>query len=338
MAERVLLHVGAMKSGTTFIQSTVASNRDALKDQGVLFAGKTWRDQVRAVVDVLDQTRDGTKPPSCVGAWGRLLDEIGEWPGTALISMEYLGPTPTDQIKKVVDSLRPAHVEAVLTVRDLARNIPAMWQEEIQNGATWTWEEFLAAVRSGDQSVKGPSLQFWRQQRLPSIAGRWSKVVGRENFTLVTVPPAGTGPNVLLDRFSQVLGVDNAGFTPSRRKNASIGVASALVIRALNERLGDGRLTATQYKQLVKATLAKEGLAHRSPPEPHAAFDARWVRARSSAMIARLAELGVPVVGDLSDLAPSKVPGVNPSKVSDREQLEAAIDGLAHLIWVWSRS
>jgi len=338
MADRVLLHVGAMKSGTSFIQSTLAANRAVLRRQDVLFPGETWRDQVNGVVDVLGHGRDGAKPATAVGAWARLVDEIAAWPGTAVISMEFLGATPVADIKRVVESLRPANVEVVLTVRDLARTIPAMWQEEIQNGATWRWEEFLHAVEHGNPEIKGPSRQFWRQQRTALIARRWAETVGRENFTLVTVPPPGAPPEVLLDRFCEVLGVETTDFAPPRRRNPSIGVASALVVRALNERLGDGTLPRARYNQLVKTTLAKNGLAHRAASEPTAGFSARWVRRRSEQMIERFEKLGVRVVGDLGDLRPARVPGVNPSKVSERDQLDAAIDGLVQLVQVWPPS
>jgi hypothetical protein len=55
-------------------------------------------------------------------------------------------------------------------------------------------------------------------------------------------------------------------------------------------------------------------------------------------MLDRFRLLDLNVVGDLNDLTPAKVPGVNPSKISDREELDAALDGLAHMIRVWSRS
>jgi hypothetical protein len=49
-------------------------------------------------------------------------------------------------------------------------------------------------------------------------------------------------------------------------------------------------------------------------------------------MITRLRELGVRVVGDLEDLRPVPVPGVDPSSVSDSERLDAAVAGLEGLV------
>jgi len=72
MAERVVLHVGAMKSGTSYIQARLLANQDVLREQGFLYPGRTWREQVLAVTDVLGERRAG--PVSDfrgVGAWGR---------------------------------------------------------------------------------------------------------------------------------------------------------------------------------------------------------------------------------------------------------------------------
>ena len=36
---------------------------------------------------------------------------------------------------------------ATVTVRDLARVLPSLWQQEIRKGRTWMWPEFLSSVR-----------------------------------------------------------------------------------------------------------------------------------------------------------------------------------------------
>lgn len=330
MAEKVFLHIGAMKSGTSFVQATMAANQGVLKEHGVLFPGTRWRDQVRAVMDVLDQKRDGVKPENTLGAWQRLVDEIDAWPGTAVVSMEFLGPTPRRRIAAIVDSLAPAEVHAVLTVRDLGRNIPAMWQEEIQNSATWTWPEFLEQVRTGRHPEDGKRKAFWRQQDTPEIARRWAKVVGKERLTVVTVPHPGAPQELLWERICSVVGIDPSICAPALRSNPSLGAASTLVIQALNRKLED--LPNAEYNRLVKHGLAKQGLSQRRSDEPTIGFNKRWVRQLSQVMIHEFDELGVRVVGDLDELRPVPVKGVRPDRISEKDQLEAAVEGLAHLI------
>ena len=63
---RIFLHIGAMKTGTTYIQTVLSENRERLIEEGVLFPGERWRSQVRAVEDVLrlSKKRDGRPTPT----------------------------------------------------------------------------------------------------------------------------------------------------------------------------------------------------------------------------------------------------------------------------------
>ena len=80
MAQRVVFHIGLMKSGTTFIQGRLNTNRERLAEQQVLFPGPTWNRHVRAVSDLLQS--QNRKP----GSWNSLVDEIREHDGTAVVS------------------------------------------------------------------------------------------------------------------------------------------------------------------------------------------------------------------------------------------------------------
>lgn len=335
MAQKVVLHIGAMKSGTSYIQQRLLANPRPLADQGVLFPGKSWRAQVLGVRDVLEQSPGGEKSRHVKGAWQRLLDQMDTWPDTAVISMESLGPTRPEMIERVVETLAPAKVEAVMTVRDLSRSIPAMWQETMQNGKTWTWSEFLHGIRHGDRQEPGPARTFWRQQNTPSIARRWAEAVSPENFTLVTLPPPGADPEVLWQRFCSVIGIDPSSCGPGRRNNESLGAVSALVMRQLNLRLAEREMDRRAYIRLVKHQLAKGGLANRKAQEPSIGFDQRWVKRRSARMIEAFRELPVRVVGDLEELRPVPVPGVDPEDIGVEDQLAAAVDALAEAMTLW---
>ena len=74
---RVFLHIGAIKTGTTYIQTVLRENRERLIEEGVLFPGRRWRNQVSAVEDVLrlGKTRDGRPMPSA-RPWPRLVEEL----------------------------------------------------------------------------------------------------------------------------------------------------------------------------------------------------------------------------------------------------------------------
>ncbi|MEO5852559.1 MAG: hypothetical protein ABIQ15_08605 [Nocardioides sp.] len=333
MAERVVLHVGCMKSGTSFLQRTLAENRDALAAQGFTFPGEGWPQQVLAVIDVRGHRRDGEVPLDAVGAWDRLRAQVAAWPGTAIVSMEFLATTPAARIEQIVADLAPARVEAVLTVRDLGRSVPSMWQEGVKNGDTWQWDDFVAAVRDGDPRRPGPARRFWRHQAATPIARRWSRGVGADRFALVTVPPAGSDPALLWRRFCSVVGLDPEPFTLPGPGNESLGAASAQLMRALNERL-DGTLTTPDYNAWVKR-LAKQVLAPRRSVEPAIGYADPWVAERAEGMITGLTSLGVRVVGDLAELRPVPVVGVAPPDVPVEDELDAAVAAIAHVLGVW---
>jgi hypothetical protein len=334
MAHTVLLHIGTMKSGTSFIQQTLDANRDVLAEQGFRFPGKSWRKQVLGVLDVLGQTRGGQVVPGSPGAWDRLLGEISEWDGTAVVSMEFLGPAAVPDIQRVVDSLRPAEVRVVMTARDLGRNIPAMWQEGLKNGNAWSWPDYLRDIESPAEDSPGHAKKFWRQMSYPLIAQRWTEVVGTERFTMVTVPRPGSAPRLLWDRFCSVAGLEPEPFDTSVRRNTSLGAASALVLRSLNEALPED-IPLKQYQRAVKHSLARHGMSARAGSEAAIGFDGGWVAGRAAEQIGRLEQLGVRVVGELEELRPVRTQGVDPAEVSVEEQLEAAVAALAYLVEVW---
>jgi len=320
MAQRVVFHIGLMKSGTTFIQGRLNTNRDRLAAQQVLFPGPTWNRHVRAVSDLLGS--DKRKP----GSWNSLVDEINEYDGTAVVSMEYLAPMGRPRIKVLRDSFPESDVRVAVSVRDLGRGVPAMWQEAIKNRRTWTWEEYVRSIEKGGE----PGRRFWRQQHAAKIVRRWGSVVGADHTYVVTVPPPGADPGLLWDRFSEVAGIGPASWDEAPRANESLGAASTMVLRQLNFATQDLPLSA--YKKRVKA-LAKYVMGgHRGEEDPIGFTVPAWLREESARVLADLQDSGAHVVGGLADLEPVDVPGVDPATVADAAQLDAAISALTGVL------
>jgi hypothetical protein len=320
MAQRVVFHIGLMKSGTTFIQGRLNANRERLAEQQVLFPGPTWARHVRAVSDLLGS--DKRKP----GSWNSLVDEVNEYDGTAVVSMEYLAPMGAPRIKVLRDAFPETEVRVAVTVRDLGRSVPAMWQEAIKNRRTWDWDEYVRSIQKGGE----PGKRFWRQQHAARIVRRWSSVLGPDHVYVVTLPPPGASPGLLWDRFSEVAGIATDTWDEGPRANESLGAASTQVMRQLNLATQDLPLTA--YKKRVKA-LAKHVMGgHRGAEDPIGFTVPRWLRQESAKVITQLERSGAKVVGDLSELEPVDVPGVDPATVGDADQLEAAIAALAGVL------
>ena len=332
VAKRVVLHIGAMKSGTSFIQNVLAANRKQLAEHGILFACERWRQQVLAVRELIDRGGPNQPPITPDGPWQHLVDVINDWPETAIVSMEFLAPRKEPKIAVIREAFAGTDLQVVLTARDLARSLPAMWTESTQNRGVRTWEEFLSSVRR-QHVLARPGRWFWKHQAIPDIASRWSDAVGRDHFTLITVPPKGAPPSVLWDRFSSVAGIPAGICEIDVRSNPGIDAASAMVLRALNERLaGNPDLPPQAYARLVKGVLAKQGLVQGRRDRLPLGLDERWVMRRSKKQLDKLRSLDIRVVGDIAELESKPVPGVHTRDVSTEQQLEAALDGLAFML------
>jgi hypothetical protein len=338
VADRLVLHIGSMKSGTSFVQNVLGHNKARLQEEGVLFAGERWRGQVAAVRDLIGRGGEKQEPLDPQGPWLRLVDEINAWPGTAVVSMEFLGPRSPDKIRQIIGSFsETTGIDAVLTCRDLARNIPAMWLESVQNGAVVPWEAYLESVRKRDGRTPS-GRNFWRHQDLVQIAERWSDALGQPFVTLVTVPQRGAPPGLLWERFASLLDVDPAGCDLAVRANPAIGLATALLLRQLNQRMVVGGKVPAGYDRFVKHELSKRGLVHRQEQEPRLGLDEAWVTKAGRRQVQSLERAGYRVVGDLAELEPRPVSGVQPSEVPQDQILAAAVDGIAHLVTSWAEA
>ena len=326
MAERIVLHVGLLKTGTSYLQQRLAGGADALAASDVLFP--RWREQVDAVIDVLDINRI-PRPGTVVGAWDGLVSRFAEWPGVGLMSMEFLGPSREPRVEQVVRSFGSTPVEVVITARDLNRVMLATWQEWAKNSGTESWETYVRDIEEGS----GVGGRFWRQQRLAVIVRRWAAVVGMENVTVVTVPPPGAPPDLLWSRFCEAIGIDASLCPPVSVANESLGAASAEVLRRVNEDLAKWEISWAGYSKVVKFGFARRVLgAARGEERPLGIPVSDWLLDRASSMRTNVEETGVRVLGSLDDLTPVDVAGVTPDHVSVEEQLDAAVRALGRLL------
>ena len=228
-----------------------------------------------------------------------------------------------------------------MTARDLNRSIAALWQETIQNGRSWTWPDYVSGVRAAcpwhdPAEITEAGRTFWRQQDLSRIARVWGRVADRA--TVVTVPHPGAARGELLDRFTTAAGIEPLEIAPGGG-NESLGVASTLALRRMNELLSERGMDFPQGADVRKGLLAKKVLAARRPDESAVGLPVQdWVTSMAEELVARARELPVDIVGEWADLAPVDVPGIDPADVPPEAVAEAAIAGLAGLIERGARS
>ena len=327
---RIYLHIGAMKTGTTYLQALMSANRAELAAAGYLFPGRRWSDQSSAVRDILFQHTDDPRLQARTrGKWDALCQEARAHQGTAsIVSMEFLSFADDERAATVVESLAGLDVHVVLTVRDAQTAIPAQWQTSCRNGGRVPYHKFVRGARyvlNGQHAPRGrASHLFQRTQGIPRMLDTWVPLVGADHVHVITVPPRGSDPSLLWRRFAQVIGV-RADVLTTREvaDNPSLGHASSELLRQVNGRLG--KVSAVDYWKIVKGQLARTILGQRTADEDPVRLNARGLRLarRWNRTVRRsILEHDVQVVGSLGDLpvgppdqdAPDKLPGPDPRR------------------------
>ena len=332
MSRVVHLHIGAPKTGTTYLQHRLSRNARTLAKHDVhvptrspLVSPELF--QFRAALDLLGQDWGG-QPGHADGAWPQLVRRLRSKNGTSIVSHEILAPAPPEAIAKAMRDLDGCEVHVVYSARDLARALPAAWQESIKQGRKWAYRRFLNRVEFGKP-------WFYRAFDLPSVLTSWSTSVAPERIHLVTVPQQGADPGELFRRFCTAFAIDPE-WAPldSDRLNTSLGVAETQVIRQLNRRMDRATRREAEYDELIRELLAQDRLVNRASPPvrlPPGRF--AWASDQADQWIEWVKGSGIQVVGDLDDLRPLPLaddePYVNPDKVPARAVLGAAVDALS---------
>ncbi|HWL73802.1 MAG TPA: hypothetical protein VNQ74_08025, partial [Burkholderiaceae bacterium] len=210
----VTLHIGAFKTGTSFIQTVLMNSRDTLNDLGVLWPGRDWATVVQGV-----QGMRGHKGMP-FERWMYLVDEIDAWRGdAAVISMEFMSLADADAIARCIASLKKHDVRIMFTMRDIGRAIPAQWQESVQNGNSWSYADYLAGVTQRKPRLSRTGKHFWSKQDPAKILAAWGEHVDRKKLVLVTVPHSGAPSNLLWERFCEGAGLPPERFDSTIRVN-----------------------------------------------------------------------------------------------------------------------
>lgn len=336
----VYFHVGAAKTGTTFLQRLMFANRERLAAAGVLYPGDHFGAHVQAAFDLRGTGFDGPDPHAA-GRWQEFVDAARDWNGPVVFSQELFSPADERQIDTALDALDFAEVHIVLTARELSRQIPAAWQEDVKNRFSTGFDEFVQQVRDPRRLGARQGRMFWELQDCVDVLRRWTRNVPPERVHVVTVPPPGGPRDELWRRFASVVGIDAGLVDPgSAFQNSSLGAAETAVLRRLNLALAD-EVGWPLYNELVKHHLAQDVLVDRAESRPIRlrAEDGVWAAERSQVLIAGLQAAGYDVVGSLQDLLPSAGPvtATEPEDPSVQAQLDIAVEAMAALLLRISR-
>ena len=335
MSQRVYLHVGVPKSGTTFLQTSLAENKRALKEVGVLYPSGHER-MFLAAVDVRGAHKAwGRTRAEVDGAWDTLCRKARAHDGVTVISHELLGGASLHQVTAALTMLRGLEVHLVATARDPARQAAAEWQEGVKHGRRLTFEQFRQRVL--DSAGESDYARRYRaNQDLPAVLSRWGGTLPPSRVHVVTCPPPDTDPRVLWERFAGVVGADPERFPAAgpAAANSSLGTTEVDLLRRVNVALAK-RLVQPEYGRVVKQVYAQEILPARRSARavvPAGMYDdlavvgERWAK--------EIDRAGYAVHGDLASLVPvaPAEPAPHPDDVDPRDVLESATAATAELL------
>jgi len=333
MTERVFLHVGGPKTGTTYLQDVMLGNREILAQQGVWYVGTRWIDHVHASLVVREHRRLRSLDDEAAGAWDRFVAEALGFDGrTAVISHETLGVATADQASRAITSLAPAEVHVIFNARDFVSQVAATWQEHLKY-------RFATPMSSWNPEKTSGAHAEWSFLAIDPVGvlDRWGRDLPPERVHLLTVPPSGSAADELWRRFAGIVGIDPASCDLSvARPNASLGVVEAELLRRVNAHLGPPITGAQEVARWIRGNLVGRVLGPRKGRrfglgDEQAAHLADLADDR----ISTLATSGYDIVGDLDDLRPRpRSPGSveHPEDVADSELLAAATESMAELV------
>ncbi|MFC7358973.1 hypothetical protein [Nocardioides astragali] len=333
MSKRVLLHVGCPKTGTSYLQDVLFRNQSLLREHDILYAADRFDAHFLAALDLMTLPWGGLETEA-VGEWDRLADQVRGWHGTAIISHEIFARATPAQVARALASLGDAEVHLVLSVRDLVRQIPAEWQENVKHRSHITYARFLQTIRDPARDSKIGSW-FWAVQEVPDILDRWGTSLPADRVHLVTVPPPGSDRGELWRRFSRTFGLDDLPLDlTAERENPSLGVPETSLLRTINQRV-TSILAPPDYRPLVRELLAHQTLSRGVAsarlglaPEDHA-----WAQEMSRSWVEVLAERGYDVAGSLDDLIGTDLGTfADPDTATADELLPPALDAISALL------
>ncbi|MGA1329422.1 MAG: hypothetical protein ACO3ZX_03625 [Candidatus Nanopelagicales bacterium] len=314
--QELVLHIGTMKSGTTYLQHGLTSQLENLTAANWLYPMKFAPargaiNHERAIYGLVGDEIpwvDRKLQIKMQPQWQKLLDEIHDSSANVLLSAEALAVMLESGIEKLLTALPKRKIKVVLTARDLARVLPSSWQQSVRNGRPYGYDEYFDRIKNAAQLpvTEMVGSNFWRSYRLNEVVARWQKFIPLADISIITVP-AKTSSDSLWARYIKAIGLPLDTNEPKfndKQAHTSITWAEAEVLVELNQQwLTKGK--STLQRNQLRRRIVQEGFQQRSDRGAPIGLTAPWLelaREWSDDDIRKLLSLGVTIHGDIADL------------------------------------
>ena len=333
MAERVYLHIGLPKTATTYLQRILWEHQDQMRGEGLVLPGAARREHLWASRIVRNEAFDASVTEAQSTAWDRMLLEMADWPGRALVSHEFFAAASAEQAQRVVEQLAPAEVHVVVTAREPLGLFAASWQEALKNRETTPMSDY-----GRDESDDPRAIWNWRTLDLRLVLQRWAPAGGRvapEHVHVLPLPGKDAPREQIWHNLAGLLGLDPGAYDLSGAfANESMGVVEAETLRRVNEHLGDFT-KAIDKGTYIRTFLGDERLVPRGGERYWPGEDqVDDCRRRGREAVAFVREQGYDVVGELDSLlVPDQLPARRrPDSVTDAEVAQVAVELVATML------
>ena len=316
MAERVDLHVGMARAGTTYLQRLLHANREALAANGVDLIVDAARTLDRAARDL---AKGGEKH------WPALAESIRGTPGRVLLSWEGFASVGHEGVERLVADLEPAEVRVICTVRNPVLQVPSLWQLQVRSGTTEDLADLVKQLRAGEH----------RDLMLDPIevVDTWAGGVTASGVRVVVVTPPSVSPTAFWNQFAAAADLDPAIVSEPEWDELPPDAVALELHRRVNVALGD-RLPAgyLRYRDLVRPVVMRsnqEAVVRAATLNPD---DRAWAAELGRTLAADLAGRPYAVYGDLDDLLAGPVEESTSDPADDAAVAPLAADMIAGLL------
>lgn len=248
ISKKLIVHVGAPKTGTTAIQNELFGSRDSLFDQhGILYpkAGIKvgQRGHHNLVYEIAPYHRAAGKFDTVRGGWFKVLNEIKSRDApTTILSAEGLLRRAAKVSRLIEKAFRPFNVEVVIYLRRQDEYLESGYNQLARFGRVEDdFENFI--VRRAKIIDYQTIVQKW-QDCLP-----WAKIICRPFERRVI------GNNVVTDFTKVILGIENFE-TTAIASNLRAGLKSIQAAKALkayvSTRLGGEYVLSAQVANQIR--------------------------------------------------------------------------------------
>jgi len=217
-----LLHIGPPKTGTTAVQAALHRGRTVLEEQGVFNASPIRHPYAATRFAAGHPLPHRTQIAE--RAWHEVAQRFRESTARAtVLSSEALYRASPERARAIVEDLG-GDVRVVVTLRALAPQLRAQWQESFLHDGTSTFDGWMKAVLANDERLHRTSPR--------TALEAWAPVVGEDRILFMVGDPGDRGS--LFRRFEALLGIAAGTLETPKLDNAALSATGSEFLRQLN--------------------------------------------------------------------------------------------------------